>query len=112
MTVDRSHPLRRALHDEVHARPPLSLPTPSRLTCLALMSSADDLAKEIALLDELAAQYGLPPPKGEAGHCVIEAPGFRLKWERHTEYSRYVIAVDGAGSRPFAEPATASLPSD
>jgi len=76
------------------------------------MSSADDLAKEIALLDELAGQYGLPPPKGEAGHCVIEAPGFRLKWERHTEYSRYVIAVDGAGSRPFAEPATASLPWD
>jgi uncharacterized membrane-anchored protein len=112
VTVDRSHPLRRALHDEVHARPPLSLPTPSRLTCLALMSSADEVAKEIALLGELAVQHGLPSPKGEAGHCVIEAPGFRLKWERHTEYSRYVISVDGAGSRPFAEPATASLPRD
>ena len=76
------------------------------------MSSADEVAKEIALLGELAVQHGLPSPKGEAGHCVIEAPGFRLKWERHTEYSRYVISVDGAGSRPFAEPATASLPRD
>ena len=112
MTVDRSHPLRRALHDEVHARPPLSLPTPSRLTCLALMSTADELATEIALLGEIAAFHGLSPPKAEAGHCVIEAPGFRLKWERHTEYSRYVIAVDGAGSHPFSEPATASLPQD
>lgn len=112
MTVDRSHPLRRALHDEVHARPPLSLPTPSRLTCLALMSTADELAREIALLDEIASFHGLSPPKADAGHCVIEAPGFRLKWERHTEYSRYVIAVDGAGSHPFSEPATTSLPQD
>ena len=112
MTVDRSHPLRRALHDEVHARPPLSLPTPSRLTCLALMSTADELAREIALLGEITSFHGLSPPKADAGHCVIEAPGFRLKWERHTEYSRYVIAVDGAGSHPFSEPATASLPRD
>ncbi len=110
MTVDRSHPLRFTLHDEVHARPPLSLPTPSRLTCLALMSSAEEVAKEMALLSELATLHGLPPPGGEAGHCVIEASGFRLKWERHTEYSRYVIAVDGAGSRPFAEPASDCLP--
>ncbi|MGA0800865.1 MAG: DUF3422 family protein, partial [Steroidobacteraceae bacterium] len=112
MTVDRSHPLRFALHDEVHARPPLSLPSPSRLTCLALMASADDVAQELALLGELATLHGLPPPGGEAGHCVIEAPAFRLKWERHTEYSRYVIAVDGAGSRPFAEPASDALPRD
>ncbi len=112
MTVDRSHPLRFTLHDEVHARPPLSLPTPSRLTCLALVSSSEDVAQELALLRELAALHGLPSPGGEAGHCVIEAPGFRLKWERHTEYSRYVIAVDGAGSRPFAEPASQCLPLD
>ncbi len=112
MTVDRSHPLRRALHDEVHARPPLSLPTPSRLTCLALISTADEVPEEIALLGEIASLHGVSPPIAEAGHCVIEAPGFRLKWERHTEYSRYVIAVDGAGSRPFSEPATASLPRD
>jgi len=112
VTVDRSHPLRRALHDEVHARPPLSLPRPSRLTCLALMSTADQVAREIALLGEIASFHRLSPPNADAGHCVIEAPGFRLKWERHTEYSRYVIAVDGAGSHPFAEPATVFLPRD
>lgn len=112
MTVDRSHPLRRVLHDEVHARPPLSLQTPSRLTCLALLSSPDEVPLELTLLRELAAAHGLSAPQGEAGHLVIEAPGFRLKWERHTEYSRYVIAVDGAGARPFAEPASKALPTD
>jgi len=100
------------LHDEVHARPPLSLQTPSRLTCLALVSSSEDVALELALLSELAAAHGLPIPQGEAGHLVIEAPHFRLKWERHTEYSRYVIAVDGAGTQPFAEPASKVLPPD
>lgn len=42
---------------------------------------------------------------------------FRLKWERHTEFSRYVFVVDGASidggsDAPFAHPAVESVPAD
>jgi uncharacterized membrane-anchored protein len=107
-----SHPLRAELHDEVHARPPLTLQPPARLSCLAMSSAASDVELEWRLLKELAAAHGVAMPEQQLGHFVIETTCWSLKWERHTEYSRYVIALDGAARQPFAEPATSVLPAE
>ena len=107
-----SHPLRAELHDEVHARPPLTLQPPARLSCLAMSSAASDVELEWRLLKDLAAAHGVAMPEQQLGHFVIETTRWSLKWERHTEYSRYVIALDGAARQPFAEPATSVLPAE
>lgn len=112
MILPASHPLRAELHDEVHARPPLTLQPPARLSCLAMSSAASDVELEWRLLKELAAAHGVAMPEQQLGHFVIETTCWSLKWERHTEYSRYVIALDGAARQPFAEPATSVLPAE
>jgi uncharacterized membrane-anchored protein len=42
---------------------------------------------------------------------VLETSAFRLRWERHTEFSTYTIFVNGAESEPFSETAIQALPS-
>lgn len=104
--------MRVELSEEVHARPPVPLAPPARVTCLALLSPPSARADEWRALLALASRYGVELPPSPGGHCSADLGPFRLKWERHTEFSRYVFVVDGAGSEPFAEPAIAALPSD
>jgi uncharacterized membrane-anchored protein len=76
------HPLRRALADELHARPPAAARAPAVVSCLALVDApADDILAALrALLGEVA------PASGNEAHVVFERPGLRLKWERHGEF--------------------------
>jgi uncharacterized membrane-anchored protein len=112
VTLPAVHPMRVELSDEVHARPPLPLAPPSRVTCLALVSPPAARADEWSGLLALAARFGVALPATPGSHCSADFGAFRLKWERHTEFSRYVFVVDGASDAPFASPAIASLPPD
>ena len=112
MTLPAGHPMRVELSDEVHARPPLPLRPPSRVTCLALISPPASRADEWHGLLALAARFGVPLPATPGSHCSADFGPFRLKWERHTEFSRYVFVVDGASDAPFSAPAIASVPGE
>jgi len=105
-----AHPLRNALLREAHARPFESLNTPLRVSHLVLHTGTSGRSAEVAHVSALCEQMKIAPPDQDAGHCIIEAPGFRLRWERHTEFSTYTIFVNGAESSPFAEPALDSIP--
>lgn len=83
------HPLRQTLNDEVHARPPVPLDTPEFVTYLAFLHHEGSAGREAAHLAQLAEQLGLEPPVTDSGHVLLEADGFRLKWERHNEFSSY-----------------------
>jgi uncharacterized membrane-anchored protein len=83
------HPLRQTLSDEVHARPPVPLDTPEFVTYLAFLHHEGSAGREAAHLAQLAGQLGLPAPSTDSGHVLLEADGFRLKWERHNEFSSY-----------------------
>ncbi len=109
MHLPTNHPQRFVLHDEVHARPPEALKAPLRLSFLALYGAGPS---EIALkpLMDLAAQYNVAPPAPGASHYSKDFGPFRLKWERHTEFSRYKIIVPGESDDPFADPAVNALP--
>lgn len=112
MGLPADHLLRLELNDEVHARPPLPLRAPARVTCLALLSPASSRAQEWALLRELGAGFGLELAAEPTGHCTLDLGPFRLKWERHTEFSRYVFAVEGAAGASFGRSALDELPRD
>lgn len=104
--------MRVELSEEVHARPPVPLAPPSRVTCLALLSPPGARADEWSGLLALAARHGVTLPATPGSHCSADFGPFRLKWERHTEFSRYVFVVEGAGPEPFAAPAIAAVPPD
>lgn len=110
MTLPADHPLRLALHDEVHARPSDPLPSPMRLSFLALASDPAQRGREWAHLRTLAAGAGVSLPPEEPAHLAVELGAFGLTWERHSEFSRYTFRVPGAGATPFAEPALGAVP--
>ena len=91
MSLFEEHPLRRTLNDEVHARPPVALQPPERVAYLAFLHENGSADGEIAHLRLLTQQLGLAEPCDEAVHLMIEAPEFRLKWERHSEFSSYAF---------------------
>ena len=93
------HPQRRLLNDEVHARPYELLSAPLRLEHHARLT--DDVAVERALLAELCASHGLEPPDPEAGFLSLDLGDWRLRWERHTEFSTWTLIVPGPFDDPF-----------
>lgn len=98
MSLFEQHPLRQRINDEVHARPPMPLETPEFVTYLAFLHQDGSTGEESAHLRRLAEQLGLPEPDTESGHVFLDAGGFRLKWERHSEYTGYTFFrhIDGA----------------
>ncbi len=112
MSLPAVHPLRQELHDEVHARPPLPLASPCRVSCLALLSGNESRNDEWRMLRELGVRFGLQIEETPAGYLAADFGTFRLKWERHTEFSRYVFVVDGAAGAPFSRPAIDAVPEE
>ncbi len=117
MLPTASHPLREELYDEVHARPPLPVASPSRVTSLALLVGNDVREREWQGLRDLGGCLGVTVDVEPSGYFSADFGVFSLKWERHIEFSRYVFVVDGAslegGSEaPFAHPAVESVPAD
>jgi uncharacterized membrane-anchored protein len=106
------HPLRTELNDEAHARPPESLTAPVRLSYLALLSDGGPREQAWQCVCKLAERFGVSPPPPGAGHFSADLGSFRLKWEQHTEFTRYMFVVPGVGADPFAEPAITAVPAD
>ncbi|MDP3083787.1 MAG: DUF3422 domain-containing protein [Rubrivivax sp.] len=104
------HPLRLELADEVHARPPELLATPTRASYLALLVDADSRALEHQHLARLCAQYEVAPPAPGITQFSARFGELRLKWERHGEFSGWTLFTAGDAGAPFGEPASALLP--
>jgi uncharacterized membrane-anchored protein len=104
------HADRFVLADEVHARPPLPLDTPSRASYVALLVDAEDRPREQTHLMSLCERFGVAPPAPGVTHFVATIGPVRMKWERHGEFSGYTFFADGASPTPFAEPAASRVP--
>jgi uncharacterized membrane-anchored protein len=105
------HPQRRALNDEVHARPPEQLRSPQRLTYLAMYTSGDRDA-DTAAISDLIQRMGGPALGLENNHYSADFGSFRVKWERHNEFVRYKFFVEGVEAEPFSDPAINAVPQD
>ena len=113
MILPPSHPQRLELNDEVHARPPEALAAPLRLTYLALLADPARRDASFEAVADLARRSAIPPPLPGASHVSADFGPFRLKWERHTEFSRIMVITPGADAAdPFASPAIDALPPD
>ncbi|MCG8598352.1 MAG: DUF3422 domain-containing protein [Kiloniellales bacterium] len=107
----KDHPLRRSLNDEVHARPYAKLVAPLRALHLALLTGEEGGAEDRRHLARLCADFGVAPPQDHDIHLLLDFGAFRLKWERHTEFSTYTFyATDDPEAVPFTKLATERVP--
>jgi uncharacterized membrane-anchored protein len=109
-----NHPERFVLAEEVHARPPILIPSPAQATYVALLVAPENREKELVHLRTLCEMFAAPGPTGNATHLSAILGGVRLKWERHGEFSGYTFVATGDGVKAdsFADTATQLLPAD
>ena len=112
MKTPDNHPQRIVLNDEAHARPPEAMRAPLRISYLALLTDAADRGREHVALCELAQRFGAIAPSHDAPHYSADYGVFRIKRERHTEFTRYKFMVAGDFDDPFEQPALAAVPAD
>ena len=107
-----AHPLRDELDREFHARPFERLKTPSLISHLALLSGPgrEAIDRDRAQIADLCNHYGVAPPTPGAVHLSVDCGPFRLKWERHSEFSAYTFIALAEGAEPFADPPIGQLP--
>lgn len=82
---------RLALHDEVHARPSAHVQTPARVVYVALLNEGVTREQEAEHLRKLPGQQDLSAQALRDNFLRLQLPGYTLKWERHSEFSRYSI---------------------
>ena len=85
------HPQRMVLADEVHARPPEPLETPSRATYIALLVAPEDREREFTHIAALCERFGVAPPHGGVTQFAAQLGPVRFKWERHGEFSSFTL---------------------
>lgn len=106
------HPLREQLTDEVHARPYEMLPAPAQGSFVALFSGEEAAEPDRQCVAALCRRYGVAPPPPGSIHFTADLGPFRLRWERHTEFSSYGFLRTGDVAEPFVEPVLRLVPAD
>ena len=109
-TLPPDHPGRLALSNEVHARPPQPLETPSRASCLAVLIDLDARERELAHITTLCVNHGVNGPPDGASQFSATLGTMEFKWERHGEFSTYAVFISGSSVSPFKETAASRLP--
>lgn len=112
MKLPEQFPQRKELNDEVHARPPELLHTPVGIIYVAMLSTAEQTRAELEHIAQLCRRNGVATPVAPTNHFVATLGPARIKWERHTEFSRYHISFDIDPPAPFDSPKPASIPDD
>ena len=93
-------PLRTLLHNEVHARPPARIRLPALVVYVAVDNQGITREQECEHLRRLPDQEDLTVAQMQASFLRLRLPGCTIKWERHTEFTRYSIVQalpEGAG---------------
>ncbi|MFC4348151.1 DUF3422 family protein [Kordiimonas lipolytica] len=107
-----SDPLRVELNKELHGRPAIRLGAPARVSHFAYLSGEDGGVADRKHLQNLCDRYGMARPPAAGRHYVGDFGPFFLKWERHTEFTTYTVAVRSGRDIPFTVAAVEAMPRD
>jgi uncharacterized membrane-anchored protein len=91
------HPLRRRLDAEFHARPPLPLDEPTRITHLAFLHEGVDGLAELLHFERRMTDEGWQQLASSAAYRLYERERVLVRCELHTEFSSYTLFVPTAG---------------
>jgi uncharacterized membrane-anchored protein len=106
------HALRFELAGEVHARPHEALAAPLRASHVAVLVDAAAREREHAHVAALCREAGVAPPEAKAIHFSADLGAFRMRWERHTEFSSYTFICAGLGPARFTQTAASRVPAE
>lgn len=102
---------RELLHNEVHARPPARIRLPALVVYVAVLNDGVSREDEWVHLRALPGQQDLPLQALSGNFVRLRFASHTLKWERHTEFSRYSIVQtlpeQALAERPEGEQADA-----
>jgi uncharacterized membrane-anchored protein len=82
---------RTSLHNEVHARPSARIRLPALVVYVAVLNEGISREQECEHLRRLPGQQELTPAQLQANFLRLRFEGYTVKWERHTEFTRYSI---------------------
>lgn len=112
MSYPPDHHQRYALTNELHARPFTDVEAPEAVTHFAMLVSEEDREDEREHLQTLCERYDTALPQGGASHFAVNFGAFRLKWEKHTEFTTYTFFRESTSDEPFEESAEETVPSE
>ncbi|MDE2419356.1 MAG: DUF3422 family protein, partial [Burkholderiales bacterium] len=81
--------LRAQLHNEVHARPQARIRLPALVVYVAVLNEGVSREQECAHLRLLPGQEQLGVDQLQGNFLRLRFGGYTLKWERHSEFTRY-----------------------
>ena len=84
-------PQRTTLHNEVHARPPARVRLPALIVQVAVLNADVTREQECEHLRRLTGQASLPLERLQGNFLRLPCGSYTVKWERHTEFTRYSI---------------------
>lgn len=84
-------PLRQRLHDEAHARPAARIRMPALVLYVAVRHEGVERGALWQHLRQLPGQAELPAEALDGQFLRLHLPGGALRWERHTEFTRYTL---------------------
>jgi uncharacterized membrane-anchored protein len=108
----RYHPDRDRLLAEAHARPFTALRTPMLATRIATLSGQDGATSDRAHMIALCRSLGRAEPGPDSRWCALDAGTWRLRWERHTEFSTWTFFRTPNGENLMLEAAIDAAPND
>jgi len=104
--------LRFKLHGELHGSPYELLTAPVQISHIALLSNRNKHYEELQLIAQLCERYSAPPPSPNSDYFSGAFGSFRLKWERHGEFSSYTFFVETTFDSPFVDTAINQVPQE
>lgn len=84
-------PLRAELHNELHARPTGRIRLPALVVMVAVLNEGVTRAQELEHLRRLSGQGELNLDQLAGTFLRLRLVGGTLKWERHTEFTSYIL---------------------
>lgn len=87
------HPQRDQLYSELHARPAAHIGLPAFILLIAVLNEAVPRNAELAHLQRLPGQAHLGLADLESNFLRLQLGNYSLKWERHTEFTRYSLVL-------------------
>ncbi len=112
MAAFKEHPLRQTLAEELHARPHGVVDAPAKISQIAVINDEDSAEADHRHLTRLCRAFKATPPPAGINHLTQDVGPFRLKWERHTEFTTYTFIQEAPFEQPFKDTAIQLVPKD
>lgn len=79
------------LHNEIHTRPSATFSLPSLIVYVAVLNSKVSTSEEFEHLKKLPQTQALLLEQMNGNFLQLQCPGYKVIWERHSEFTRYTI---------------------